>query len=77
MDELKLKTLGSTVLSATVRLSKASPLGHALRADIARAVDLDFYDTLQVLCYLSDRGDIVLGQTINDYWARPANGERL
>ena len=77
MYELKLKSMSATVLSAVVNLSKASPLGHALRADIARAVDLDFYDTLQVLNYLSDRGDIILGQTINDYWAGPANGEGL
>ena len=77
MTELQIKVLSAQVLAQVVELATANPLGHALRADIARAVDLNFYDTLQVLHYLSDRGDIVLGQTINDYWARPANDKSL
>lgn len=70
MDDLKLKTLASRALKEVSARCKASPTGIALRADIARALGLSFQDALRILEYLRNRGDIALGDTINDTYAR-------
>lgn len=76
MDELKLKTLCSTMLAEIVKQSGLSPLGHALRGDLAVSLGISHRDALALMQKLVDRGEIVTGPTINDYWAKPANEHR-
>ena len=71
MNELKMKSLGSAALALVIRISDASPLHHALRADIARELGLNFQEAMNVLNHLQMSGAVTIGQTLNDYWVKP------
>lgn len=71
MNELQMKSLGSAALALVIRNSTASPLHHALRADIARELGLSFQEAMDVINHLQMSGAVTIGQTINDYWIKP------
>ena len=70
MNDLQLKVAGTKALQVIQQISAASPLGHATRAQVAKALSMSWIDTLDVLKYLRDNGNVTIGQTINDYWVK-------
>jgi hypothetical protein len=75
MDALQLNINCAAALNIITRGSTSSPLGHVLRRDIAAELGMSFQDALAVLDELRKRGDIVTGETLNDFWAKPAPAE--
>lgn len=72
MTDLQIKVISPKALAKVVELSSASPLGHALRSEVARELGLSFDNALEIIRYLHGKGYVKIGETINDYWVKIA-----
>ena len=70
MTLLQLSKMRSEALRTIRRLSEASPLGRATRANVALHMGISYATALELLEWMRDKGDITMGETLNDFWVK-------